>query len=360
MMSVLCLIVTSTLPVAESPTIEEVIAAWNGQETKSISADIEWQVNRDSRTLDLRHPHADKHGPTWRLRFHGERFRLDGWQPIMSADDMRPDRAAVDKQRSRAEFLAYLQSGFEAPARVPDTRPYTAILSATSHWPAGWGVLDRLTAAAPLLALRPFSNPLLTVQPDHLEMTQEAALTLAGEKLLIVRETLPEKDHREFWLSREPPYRPLRMLEFAQQEIVKQIDFRYSADDTTIPRHWTVQVFNPNHRYLKFAEVSRVELDTSFDPAPGVFSPSADSFLEREIPTRGGIWPRIHTILQWLLSWPGMVFLAVTAWAYVVIRRRPRKPAVAKASEPSVTPLSEDTNQDIHAADTTKSNYDQD
>lgn len=304
----------------EDRAIQTIVDRLTQRDTENALTDISWQVSRDSRILDLTALNSEVDGRVWRLRTNQTHTRLDGWSPMVSINDRRPDRSFANQSRSAAQFKAYLQSGFEKPAPETIFEKRTIVFSDKLRWPEEWGSLDQLMAAGASIATQPFSNTLLPIQPGNLSLREDVRHSLNNDRLIAVRETQDDDSYRELWLSTIRGLRPQRWMEIRRGEIVRQLDFEWSEGSETQLRKWTAQVFDPNSGYHEFADATVVRCSNPFYFERDVFDAGLNTFNVDPRRMNQGVWERLRLVVQWLLGWTGLMTIAGLLVAVVVLR----------------------------------------
>ncbi|MEZ6128061.1 MAG: hypothetical protein R3C59_05230 [Planctomycetaceae bacterium] len=310
-----------------NPPIETIVDRLTQHDTENSRTDISWQVSRDSRILDLTALNSEGDGRVWRLRTDQTHTRLDGWSPLESVNDRRPDQSFASRSRSAAQFTAYLQSGFEKAAPETIFEQRTVVFSDKLRWPDEWGSLDRLLASGASIATRSFSNKLLPIQPGSLSVHGEIRHSLNDDRLILVRETQDDGSYRDLWLSTNRDLRPRRWMEILRGEIVRQLDFEWSEGGETQLRKWTAQVFDPNSGYHEFADATVVRFSNPSHYERDVFSAALNTVNVESRRINQGVSDRVRLVIQWLFEWTGLMTAAAFVIVIVVLRHYRRVPS---------------------------------
>lgn len=334
-----CVLSNGLVADGEGADITSMITSLRERESRHPTLDVSWRVIRDSRRAQLGNPAAASRVFDWRCRSNGQFTRLDGWAPLLSADDTRPDRSFSDPSRSRSEFLAYLQTGFRDPPRQTVFRESSFLIRDAARWPDGWGRLDRLLAAGATFCAKPFSNRFLSIDQEKLSsLPDETAAHLAESGDIpysVIREDLGANAWREVWLSREVPPRILRLLQFEKGEITQQLDFEYDDGEPEYPSGWTVQIFSPVTRYREFGQARLLGIESPAQFTSKTFSEqSVSSPTTRHLPS-ASLQERMRWLARAILSWPGLIVMGLLlflGWKIQRVRRDRRIPDPTNAS----------------------------
>lgn len=317
MVSTCCWIVV--ISSSMTPELDEIVTAVEKRNASNETVDISWEVIRDSRSLDLAGKNTLQSNKEWRWRSDGQNCRMDGWLPIHSTENPRPTRSYADRARSQAKFLAHLQSGFRHPAQPFVFQEHAQCFSTEARLPKGWGELDHLLAVGATLSANPFSNKLLPLERKNLALRSYQPTTVAGDRLVVVREPLASDRYHEFWFTLPPELRLMRWLEVEQGEITRQLDFEYSDDDAIWPHKWTAQTFDPATRYHEFADAKRVAIQRNVRLDSSEMLP-VEKYRHRHQASRrdAGEWPSL--VLKGISSVSGMLVFVGLVFAISVFR----------------------------------------
>lgn len=290
-------------PADSRAPVEIALAAWRAQEaeTAAETGDLTWRVVRDSRTATFGKPRPEPGQK--RLRFDRRRYRIDGVRRLFHSRDGRP-LPGDDWSWSEAEFDAALASGFKAEGPFTEWRSVTVVLEGR-RWPKGASELDRLLAAAPLLAIRPLSNPLLAIDPGRLTVASRS-LSDADAELLVLEQHLEAGGAREFWVEPDHGFRPVRVVVSAIGGATAQLDLDYDDVDPHCPVRWTATRLDTQGWPLEFATAERKAMTSGVPLAAKVFQPPPESASAAR---PSGIAAGVFFDWPWLLTASGALLL---------------------------------------------------
>jgi hypothetical protein len=289
----------------EAAFLTELVESWQSAESQFSTLELSWQIVHDSRTADFGSSAADRPRTTWQLRVAGDRCRVDGERLTVVGRNQRLRPAESDPTRARLEFrYVLLEERLKGPQTVPLTQPLSVVFAKGAHSVPEFGELERLLAAAPLLATR----PLFLIDPDRLTVTERKAVLLGRDLSVLVSER-PEGRQWELWVEPDSPHRIHRIIEVQKTRAVGQIDFSYEGAASSIPTRWRVLRLDSEDNVIEFASAARerVLLDAAF--ADDVFELPAEATLGAS----GNVsrkWLRVALDWAWLAC-PIAVLLAV-------------------------------------------------
>lgn len=313
---------------SESVTAEAILALWQARQAEIASADLSWRIIRDSRSVGFGEAGPDGAGRSWRLRFGGNRRRVDLDQLVVTSRDGRTRPLPTDPDQARLEFrYRLLEEHLGGPPPAPVRSPLSVTLpSKFSAQDDRMGPLEHLLSEAPLLACRPLD----LVDGSGLVLTDRLA-SGAGRSCPVVEECSPAGVFRELWVEPEAMYRIVRVVEYSRGHAVGEIDFRHD-EVGPVPDGWTALRLSGDGDVLEFATAERTELRLNPEFPPDTFDDPSGS-PDEPAPAAFGVRGLMRSVADW-----GWLPALVTVGGIALRRARPSRPAGRNSSAEAPMP----------------------